>query len=331
MNRASAGRGSGDGARIRIDSGGISRVFIHFASPASGGSERVFLRYGMRALQIALGIACLAVLYTGLAPVLRASAVVASQVPPIQVPAPEDTSLERYRVIGTRNLFRTRTTAPLEAVEEDLKESALRLKLCGTYAAQPIERSVACIDDQGTQKRRAFRVGQEVSPGVRLIAVERRRAVIDNRGAREQLSMEETPAAGAVAAAAPPAPRRANPAAPKRPQPRMSERLRQLRERAPEPAAPAVPQAPTKLQSALDGAQLAPVYDEEGAFGGVKLSGIRPDGPFSGLPENTICFEANGTKLDGAQALPSALVSNAGSELCLRCRQPDGTETTRCL
>jgi len=140
--------------------------------------------------------------------------------------------------------------------------------------------------------------------------------------------MEEAP--GAVAPAAAPAPRGAPAGAPIRRTPRISERLRQLQERTPEPAA-ARPPAVTKLQSALDGAQLAPVYDEDGGFGGVKLSGIRPDGPFVGLPEDTVCFEANGTKLDGAQALPSALVSNADGQLCMRCRTPDGGEITRCL
>jgi len=285
----------------------------------------------MRALQIALGIACLVVVYTGLAPVLRASAIEAARIPAAEAPLERDASLDRYRVIGARNLFRTRS-GPVEAapVSEELKESALQLKLCGTYAAQPADRSVACIDDQTAQKRRAFRVGQEVSPGVRLVAVERRRAVIDNRGAREQLSMEDLPTSGAVTTGNAGGPRGAPAAAAGRGTPRISERLRQLRQRNEQPAA-AIPQAATKLQAALDGAQLAPVYDENGGFGGVRLSGINPEGPFVGMPEETVCFEANGVKLDGAQALPSALVSNADGQLCLRCRMPDGSETTRCL
>ncbi len=293
----------------------------------------MFLRYGMRALQIALGIACLAVVYAGLAPVLRAGPVGDTTVPPIRVPETIDTDLDRFRVIGTRNLFRTRTSAPAAPVDEVLKESALRLKLCGTYAASPVEQSVACIDDQGTQKRRAFRIGQEISPGVRLIGVERRRAVIDNQGTREQLRMEEAPAGGAVVPPPSRLSRGAPEAAPTRAgSPRLSERLRQLRERTPPPAAPpsATP-APSKLESALNGAQLLPVYDEGGSFGGVRLSGIVPDGPFAGLPEDTICFEFNGHKLDGAQTLPTALVTNATGDACLRCRQPDGRETTRCL
>jgi type II secretory pathway component PulC len=292
----------------------------------------VFLRYGMRALQIALGVACLVVVYTGLAPVLRASAVEAAQIPPADVPPERDSSLERYRVIGARNLFRTRSgPVAVAPVTEELKESALQLKLCGTYAAQPADRSVACIDDQSTQKRRAFRVGQELTPGVRLVAVERRRAVIDNRGVQEQISMEDPPMAGAITSGGSSGPRGAPASAANRGTPRISERLRQLRQRNEQPAAPALPAAPSKLQAALDGAQLAPVYDENGGFGGVRLSGINPEGPFVGMPEETVCFEANGVKLDGAQALPTALVSNADGQLCLRCRMPDGSETTRCL
>jgi general secretion pathway protein C len=292
----------------------------------------VFLRYGMRALQIALGVACLAVVYMGLAPVLRASAVEATEIPAIEAPQPRDSSLARYRTIAARNLFRTRS-GPVAAapVDEQLKESGLRLKLCGTYAALPADRSVACIDDQTAQKRRAFRVGQEVSPGVRLVAVERRRAVLDNHGAREQLSMEDLPTTGAVPPAAAGGVRGAPAAAANRGTPRVSERLRQLRQRNEQAAEAAVPQAATKLQAALDGAQLAPVYDENGGFGGVRLSGINPEGPFVGMPEDTVCFEANGVKLDGAQALPTALVSNADGQICLRCRMPDGSETTRCL
>lgn len=284
----------------------------------------------MRALQIALGVACLAVVYAGLAPVLKASSVSATRLPPIEAPPARDASPTRYAVIGARNLFRTREAAPLStSVDEDLKESQLQLKLCGTYAAQPVDRSVACIENQGEQKRRAFRVGQEISAGVRLVAVERRRAVIDNRGAREQLSMEESPGGGAIT---PPTPRaQAAPRPSARNTQRLSDRLKELRNRTPEPAQSNTDALRPKLQAALEGAQLSPVYSESGQFDGVKLTGIRPAGPFAGLAENTVCFELNGAKLDGVQALPQALMSGSTGQACLRCRQPDGVETMRCL
>jgi hypothetical protein len=283
----------------------------------------------MRALQIALGIACLAVVYSGFAPVIGATAVTPTRVPPIEPPPAIDASPDRYQVIAARNLFRTREAAPLEPTDEDLKESELRLKLCGTYAALPTENSVACIDDQGTQKRRAYRVGQEISPGVNLVAVERRRAVIDNRGAREQLTMEETPTVGAIVT---PQAARVTPARPasSRGQGRLSERLRELRDRTPDDQASTDALRP-KLQAALEGAQISPVYSEAGEFGGVKLTSIRPGGPFAGLAENTVCFELNGAKLDGVQTLPQALMSSSNGQACLRCRQPDGVETLRCL
>jgi hypothetical protein len=86
-----------------------------------------------------------------------------------------------------------------------------------------------------------------------------------------------------------------------------------------------------KLQDVLNSAQLSPVYDESGQFGGVKLTNIRPGGAFTGMPENSVCFELNGAKLDGVQRLPQALLSMGDGQTCLKCRQPDGTETLRCL
>ena len=73
------------------------------------------------------------------------------------------------------------------------------------------------------------------------------------------------------------------------------------------------------------------LYDDSGQFDGVKLTNIRPGGAFTGMPENSVCFELNGAKLDGVQRLPQALLAMGNGQTCLKCRQPDGTETTRCL
>jgi type II secretion system protein C len=276
----------------------------------------------MRALQIALCIACLAVVYTAAAPMLGVAAIAAVQVPPIEPPPARDTTAATYDVISARNLFRPRA-APLAPTTEDLKESELHLKLCGTFAASEPEHSVACIEDQTAQKRRAYRVNEQIADGVKLISVERRRAVIDNRGAREQISMEETQSAGAILPGAVPQPA---PASAPRPAQKLSDRLKDLKEQQHlnDVVRP-------KLQDVLNSAQLAPVYDESGQFGGVKLSNIRPGGAFTGMAENSVCFELNGTKLDGVQRLPQALLSMGSGQSCLKCRQPDGTETIRCL
>ena len=275
----------------------------------------------MRALQIALGIACLAVVYAAVAPMLSVAAVASARVPPIE-PAPQRaTTAALYEVIATRNLFKTRAAA-VGPTSEDLKESELHLKLCGTFTSSKPERSVACIDDQTAQKRRAYRVNEEIADGVKLISVERRRAVIENRGAREQISMEETQSVGAILPGSP------QPAAAPAPRPaqKLSDRLKELKEqqRLNDVVRP-------KLQDVLNSAQLSPVYDESGQFGGVKLSSIRPGGAFTGMPEGSVCFELNGTKLDGVQRLPQALLSMGSGESCLKCRQPDGTETIRCI
>lgn len=276
----------------------------------------------MRALQLALGIACLAVVYSAVAPMVNAAAVPAATVPPIEPPPARNTAASEYDVIATRNLFRARVAA-VEPTAEALKESELRLKLCGTFAASKPEHSVACIDDQTAQKRRAYRVNEQITDGVKLISVERRRAVIDNRGAREQLSMEETQTAGAIL---PPAAARPMPAPAPPPPQKLSDRLKDLKEqqRLNDIVRP-------KLQDVLNSAQLSPVYDESGQFGGVKLTNIRPGGAFTGMAENSVCFELNGTKLDGVQRLPQALLSMGNGESCLKCRQPDGTETIRCI
>jgi type II secretory pathway component PulC len=265
--------------------------------------------------------------------VLSAASLQPAVIPPVEAPAAHDRSLQDYQVIASRNLFRARTPTPVADAGEDLKESELRLKLCGTYAAVPADRSVACIDDQTAQKRKAFRVGQEINPGVKLLSVERRRAVIDNRGSREQLSMEESAAVGQISRPQTPTPQ--PPRAAARPTQRLSDRLRELRDR---PTAANTDAMRPKLQSALESAQISPVYDDSGQFGGVKLTGIRPGGVFAGLPEDTVCFELNGTRLDSVQTLPQALATatasgegGPGGQACLRCRQPDGVETVRCL
>jgi type II secretion system protein C len=277
----------------------------------------------MRALQLALVVASLAVVYTAVAPMLSAASVRAAVVPPIEPPPPRETTASAYDVISARNLFRARVTAAAPVAEE-LKESQLRLKLCGTFASTTPDRSVACIDDQTAQKRRAYRVNENISDGVKLVSVERRRAVIDNHGNREQLTMEEEKSAGAILANGPrPTP---PPAVQRPPATKLSDRLKDLKEQ--ERLNDAVR---PKLQDVLNSAQLAPVYDDSGQFGGVKLSNIRPGGAFTGMAENSVCFELNGTKLAGVQQLPQALLSMGNGETCLKCRQPDGTETTRCL
>jgi type II secretory pathway component PulC len=279
----------------------------------------------MRALQIALVIACLAVVYSAVAPMLGATALAAARVPPIEPPPPHDTEFAKYDVIAARNLFHAKT-AEAGPSDEPLKESELRLKLCGTFAANDPEHSVACIDDQTAQKKRAYRVHESITDGVKLVSVERRRAVIDNRGSLEQLSMEEDKTAGAILPGKQPKRPAAVPA-PAEPPTKLSDRLKDMKDQQQKLNDIVRP----KLQDVLNSAQLSPVYNEQGQFGGMKLSNIRPGGAFTGMPENSVCFELNGNKLDGVQQLPQALLSMGSGQTCLKCREPDGTETTRCI
>jgi type II secretion system protein C len=253
--------------------------------------------------------------------VIGAASIAPARIPPVEAPAPRSTDQAQYQVIASRNLFRTRAPAEVP-VAEQLKESELRLKLCGTFASTVPERSVACIDDQTAQKRRAYRVNEEIAPGVKLTAVERRRAVIDNRGQREQLSMEEGASAGSIIPAnTPEAVPRGRP-----PSRRLSDRLKDLKD-----AQHTNEVIRPKIQDILSSAQLSPVYDDAGQFNGVRLTNIRPGGAFTGMPENSVCFELNGNKLEGVQTLPQALLSMGNGQSCLKCRMPDGSETVRCV
>jgi hypothetical protein len=134
--------------------------------------------------------------------------------------------------------------------------------------------------------------------------------------------MEETQSAGAILPGARPAPA---PVA-QRPAAKLSDRLKDLKEqqRLNDIVRP-------KLHAALNSAQLSPRYNQSGQFGGVKLPNNRPGGAFTGMSEGSVCCELNGNALTGVQQLPQALLSMGNGESCLKCRQPDGSETTRCL
>jgi general secretion pathway protein C len=76
--------------------------------------------------------------------------------------------------------------APVEAGPE-LAETALDLKLVGTWVDD--ERSSAIIQ-KPDGKQEAFELGQEIIPGVRLVAVYADQVVIEQNGVRESLRFE---------------------------------------------------------------------------------------------------------------------------------------------
>ena len=149
------------------------------------------LATGLRAIQVSLLLACVYLLYGAATSLIGASPVQATQLPPAE-PAATVAKADpaRYAVIGQRNLFQTLEAAvPIQPVAEQLAESKLKLRLVGTTAVEPVEFSVATVEDVGTGKIEAMRMGDAIS-GARLVRVERHRVVLDNGGNLEQLSLE---------------------------------------------------------------------------------------------------------------------------------------------
>src|SRR5262245_40967914 len=91
-------------------------------------------------------------------------------------PTPEVAAFPRYAIIGSRNLFRTPTVAPLVPVAEVIEESKIRAKVVGTVAAIPEAFSYAVLET-GQADRQVLEVGEEVEPGVVIARIERRRVV----------------------------------------------------------------------------------------------------------------------------------------------------------
>ena len=152
------------------------------------------LATGLRAAQLVLVALCVFVAYGGVRSLVSAAPIPDTpQLPSIQAEDGEQ-DFARYRVIQRRNLFQSAAEAapaPPPVEEEELEESKLRLRLLGTTASETPELSVASIEDLEANKRVALRIGDQVA-GATLLRVERHRVVLDNRGEREQLSLDDT-------------------------------------------------------------------------------------------------------------------------------------------
>ena len=217
------------------------------------------LALGLRAVQLALAACGAYLLYLAVASLVAAAPLATVDLPRVAGPAPADPSFARYGVIGERNLFRTRDQPVVLASEEErLEESRLNLRLLGTTATDPAALSVASVEDVAKREVLSLRAGDQVS-GARVVAIERRRIVLDNHGRREQLSLDD-------AAERRPAPRAASRSArkPPRARPPRPARAPVLR---PEPA-------PAEALAALFGPELLDLAEGERvtALNGLDLS-----------------------------------------------------------
>jgi type II secretion system protein C len=195
------------------------------------------------------------------------------------------------QIILTRNLFNASTLTPepgaLPAAEEDLEATQLPLTLLGTAAAEDPGLSWAAIEDRESQQTLVLRIGDSVRSQAVVRRIERKRIVLEERGALRELALEEVE--GVATAAAPPgvpAPRR-----------------RQRGPRLTPPQTAAAPQEGLRSPAQLfNEARVLPKY-EAGQMVGVQVSSIKPGSTWErmGVQDGDTITELNGIRIDSPE------------------------------
>jgi len=194
-----------------------------------------------------------------------------------------------------RNLFGAKLAGedlPPPEPDEKLEETRLPLTLLGTAAADNPVFSTAAIQDKSSKDHEIVRIGDrlEKHPEVEIVGIERRRVVLQNGARREELVLDEesTPAPRQRTAA-----RRATTAR-TRPSTRISDRLRELRERA-----EAAEQSPRSAATLFSDARILPKY-ENGEMVGIQLSAIKSGSMYEkfGFKDGDVITELNGIQIN---------------------------------
>lgn len=308
----------------------------------------MLLTSGLRALQIALLLGCLGMLFSGVSAAIGGQPPDAFELPPATPPQARDLSFERYAVIESRDLFASRRPgdAADAIVEEVLPPSKAEWRLIGTIAAADPKLAVATLEHKRTRGLRgAWRAGDDIEPGLNLVRVERRRVVVRRDGKHEQIPMdEEGPLGsdGARAAAAPapgPSPAERRETARQERVERMAEqreqqRLEELRRQAEAQAAAQAAAEPMpgqqRLETLMNSLKMTPVQDENGELQDiiVEPNAEMADNPFGNLAAGTRCHTLNGIPMSRMHEALSTLSDD--QQACLQCTSPDGTPQTIC-
>ena len=112
--------------------------------------------------------------------------------------APEPPASQRSfadrQVILDRKLFDVSTlvpSAPPPDEQEQLEATRLPLRLLGTAASSRPELSWAAVEDQDQRKEVVVKLGDALAGQAKVVGIERRRIILENRGQREELALEE--------------------------------------------------------------------------------------------------------------------------------------------
>jgi hypothetical protein len=312
------------------------------AEPLRPPDIRVLLPALLRLGQVLLSAACLLALLSGARHMLRADSVPHFDLPASPEPTSRELPFARYELIVERELFGSEDepVPAEEPVPEVLPESPLAWELVGTISMNDLSIAALKSTSPGGGSL-ALRVGEELEPGIVVMGIERQRVRINNAGVPQQISMEEQPDAkgrplahaalqrGSAPRSGPPTSARSVPVrAPLRPVSSAPPPSSSSPPERPAPA-PAGPASQDPIQRFMEGAQMTPVHDDGGSIVGLRLSQVRPDGPFAALPAGTICHDVNGVSL-GQMHLALQRLSDDPSA-CVHCTVPDGGSKSACL
>lgn len=207
-------------------------------------------------------------------------------------------SWQDRQVILDRNLFQSATFQPdLVAApvveEEDLEATKLPLKLLGTAASNVPALSWAAVQDLQKREHNVVRINDEVAADARVVGIDRRRIVIENRGRREELALDESPTGSATSPRRPPSTvsRTTRPSAPSSPRPNVRA--------ATTPGTHGGAGMARNAAALFSQARFLPKY-EEGQMVGVQLTAVKPDSIFekAGIENGDTIVTFNGIAID---------------------------------
>lgn len=121
----------------------------------------------------------------------------AAAAPPLRAraePAASQRSFAERQIILERNIFDVSSViavAPAVVQEEELEATRLPLRLLGTAASSRPELSWAAVEDQDQRKEVVVKLGDPLAGQAKVVGIERRRIILDNRGQREELALED--------------------------------------------------------------------------------------------------------------------------------------------
>jgi general secretion pathway protein C len=260
-------------------------------------------------LNTVLLVACGYVVATSARTLLRPTDTPAFELARAKSGSPTRRSFERYAAISRRDLFQPQPIAkssqaaapPPPDPEEELAESKLRIRLIGTAAATDPAFSLAAVEDLGNKERLVVRPNDALA-GARVVRIERRRLVIENKGRLEAVTLDEEDEGKTQ-----PLPSRSGRQRREQKRPgtsSMADRVRDLQRQA--AVGPKPPRS--RVQSVLTQARIVPRYGEDGQLAGLELTAIKPESLLeaAGFENGDRVVSVNGTRVsDPAQGLKS--------------------------